>query len=180
MSSDFHESYKTLLDIETNYKNNESNKIIQVFHITVLIILGFYNLKLDKNSYEALYLLISLSFIAGAYLFWYLSDIMYLKTQLIIHGILNNDYDTQTINNTIQNKLVPNLQKNLLMQVSCFISALCSHIFIFLSALHYFKLVNNYCAYTSIILVVVFGSYHFYDINIRNSDISRLKNTKFD
>ena len=55
--------------ILSEYKRTEHNKIVQIFHVTVLIILGFYNLKIDKNSYEAVYLLLSLSCIAGTYLF---------------------------------------------------------------------------------------------------------------
>lgn len=72
------------------YKRTEHNKIIQIFHVTVLIIMGFYNLKIDKNSYEAVYLLISLSFIVSAYLFWYLADISNLKLEFNQQELLHN------------------------------------------------------------------------------------------
>ncbi len=174
MPSNFTKFNEILLKIENNYKNNESNKIIQIFHITVLIILGFYNLKLDKNSYEALYLLIALSCIAGAYLFWYLADIVHFNIQVLNQKIIHEQPDNKVFSNIIKNQLKPLYQKGFLMQGFCFFSAVFSHIFIFLSTLHYFKLTNNHWPYIVIFLIFSVGVYYYYDINIKNNDISQL------
>ena len=93
--------------ILSEYKRTEHNKIVQIFHVTVLIILGFYNLKIDKNSYEAVYLLISLSCIAGAYLFWYLADIINLKLEVNIQELLHNNYEmTSSDSEHLYNKYI--------------------------------------------------------------------------
>ena len=47
--------------ILSEYKRTEHNKIVQIFHVTVLIILGFYNLKIDKTrNYDTKIILIDI------------------------------------------------------------------------------------------------------------------------
>lgn len=156
--------------ILSEYKRTEHNKIVQIFHVTVLIILGFYNLKIDKNSYEAVYLLISLSCIAGAYLFWYLADIINLKLEVNIQELLHNNYEMNSSDSEhLYNKYINNFQNSIIIQISCFLSALASHIFIFIAAIYFFNLKDNYSVYLSVFFLFGFGTLQFYNISIAPS-----------
>lgn len=156
--------------IISEYKRTEHNKIIQIFHVTVLIILGFYNLKIDKNSYEAVYLLISLSCIASAYLFWYLADIINLKLEINLQELLHNNYEINSSDSEhLYNQYIKNFQTSIIIQISCFISALASHIFIFTAAIYFFNLKNNYSVYLPVICLFGFGALQFYNISIAPS-----------
>jgi hypothetical protein len=156
--------------ILSEYKRTEHNKIVQIFHVTVLIILGFYNLKIDKNSYEAVYLLISLSCIAGAYLFWYLADIINLKLEVNIQELLHNNYEMNSSDSEhLYNKYINNFQNSIIIQISCFLSALASHIFIFIAAIYFFNLKDNYSVYLPVFFLFGFGTLQFYNISIAPS-----------
>jgi hypothetical protein len=152
------------------YKRTEHNKIIQIFHVTVLIIMGFYNLKIDKNSYEAVYLLISLSFIVSAYLFWYLADISNLKLEFNQQELLHNNSEINSSDsNHLSNQYIENFKTSIIIQTLCFISALASHIFIFTAAISFFNLKDNYSVYLPVICLFGFGALQFYNISIAPS-----------
>lgn len=57
------------------YKENETKKILQVFHVTVLVIVALLSEKIIDSPIIAYTLLLSFTFIALSYFFLYLTDI---------------------------------------------------------------------------------------------------------
>lgn len=163
------------------YKRTEHNKIIQIFHVTVLIIMGFYNLKIDKNSYEAVYLLISLSFIVSAYLFWYLADISNLKLEFNQQELLHNNSEINSSDSKhLSNQYIENFKTSIIIQTLCFISALASHIFIFTAAISFFQPQRQlFCIFTSNLFIWFWSStilqYFYCSITFLYKNFSRKK-----
>lgn len=57
------------------YKENETKKILQIFHVTVLVIVALLSEKTTHSPIIAYTLLLSFIFIALSYFFLYLTDI---------------------------------------------------------------------------------------------------------
>lgn len=92
---------QTLLDktLEqmNKYKENENNKILQFFHVTILIITALLAFTKGENiNMQAYYLTISISFVTLAYFFLYLTDICNANTA--IHYYINNSAKTNNPN----------------------------------------------------------------------------------
>ena len=69
------------------YKELENTKILQIFHVTVLVIIALFSEVIKNNIFAEYSLMIALLFIALGYFLLYLTDI-YMLLILILMPIL--------------------------------------------------------------------------------------------
>lgn len=121
------------------YKKNENEKIIQIFHITVVVILGILNIV--KNDYKSvLCLLIAFVLIGLAYFYFYLADINNSTAQTYYYVLEHNEIKEE--NNAIISRF-KNISKNgIYCRNMCAMCTILCHIFIWLAFFFGFDLMN--------------------------------------
>lgn len=74
-----------VIDVSNSYKQIESNKIIQIFHVVVLIIIALLTQKTSLTANIYFFLLFSFINIALSYFFFYLTDIYLINNSVITY-----------------------------------------------------------------------------------------------
>lgn len=140
----------------SKYSERENQKILQVFHITVLVIIALLTEKINDSPIIAYTLLFSFMFVSLSYFFFYLTD--YCNTTVLAYSYVQAS-DPNKSNEEIQRTLTKydNYADN--CRNWCLFCTIASFILLFVSVFMLFNIKLVQCYYIAAFLIPIFILY---------------------
>lgn len=132
------------------YKELENTKILQIFHVTVLVIIALFSEVIKNDIFAEYVLMLALIFIALGYFLLYLTDIYAANINTYVYI---KESTPETDSSKIDEALEMHGKYAKSCRNWCLISVILSYLMIFTSLIINFKLLYfDYCYYIPILL----------------------------
>ena len=164
-------------DMSEEYKRNENVKILQIFHVTMLIIIGLISYKAKDGMLDAFLLLIAFLLTGFAYLFFYLAD--FYAANCLALSYINEHYKRRENNSpeltgsikTMEEKLKAKIRNQQICRNMVICLGILAYICIGLSIFISFELYKDSCCILGGVLVLFLVGVLLYKANNLYDDV---------